>query len=53
MRSMAAAVAASAPDTIVFFTPHGNVFADAVSALMIRNWRVISDILVRSKSGQV
>lgn len=33
MRSMAAAVAASAPDTIVLFTPHGNVFADAVSAL--------------------
>lgn len=33
MRQMAALVVQSRPETIVFFTPHGNVFADCVTVL--------------------
>lgn len=33
MRSMAAKAAESSPETLVFLTPHGNVFKDAVSCL--------------------
>lgn len=33
MKQMAARIAASRPETVVFFTPHGNVFGDAISAL--------------------
>ncbi len=34
MKAMAARIAESRPDTLVFFTPHGNIFADAISALV-------------------
>lgn len=34
MKELAARVAGSRPDTVVFFTPHGNVFGDAISALV-------------------
>ncbi|NLU48218.1 MAG: AmmeMemoRadiSam system protein A [Syntrophomonadaceae bacterium] len=33
MQQMARELAASSPETIVFLTPHGNVFADALSSL--------------------
>ncbi|MDD3853273.1 MAG: AmmeMemoRadiSam system protein A [Syntrophomonadaceae bacterium] len=33
MKQMAAELAASKPDTVVFLTPHGNVFGDAISIL--------------------
>ena len=33
MRQMARELANSCPETVVFITPHGNVFADAISAL--------------------
>ena len=33
MKQMAAELTAARPDTIVFLTPHGNVFGDAVSIL--------------------
>lgn len=33
MRSMAADVAACQPDTLIFITPHGNVYQDAISML--------------------
>ena len=33
MKQMAAKLAATRPDTIVFLTPHGNVFGDAISIL--------------------
>lgn len=33
MRQMAREMADSYPETIIFITPHGNVFADAISAL--------------------
>lgn len=33
MKQMAAELAATEPDTIVFLTPHGNVFGDAISIL--------------------
>lgn len=33
MRKMAEQVVNSSPDTIVFLTPHGNVFSDCISAL--------------------
>ena len=33
MKKMAARVSQSSPDTLVFLTPHGNVFSDAISCL--------------------
>lgn len=33
MKEMASRVSQSSPDTLVFLTPHGNVFSDAVSCL--------------------
>jgi AmmeMemoRadiSam system protein A len=33
MKRMAARVSQSSPDTLVFLTPHGNVFSDAISCL--------------------
>ncbi|MGS0765714.1 AmmeMemoRadiSam system protein A [Syntrophomonas curvata] len=33
MRQMARELADSCPETVIFITPHGNVFADAISAL--------------------
>jgi AmmeMemoRadiSam system protein A len=34
MQAMAQAVVGSAPDTVVFLTPHGNVFSDCISCLL-------------------
>lgn len=34
MKQMAARITESRPETVVFFTPHGNVFGDAISALV-------------------
>ena len=33
MREMARQLVDSCPETLVFLTPHGNIFADAISAL--------------------
>ncbi|MGI6468528.1 MAG: AmmeMemoRadiSam system protein A [Syntrophomonadaceae bacterium] len=34
MKAMAGQLAQSHPETVVFFTPHGNVFADCITALV-------------------
>lgn len=34
MKAMAAQMARSRPETVIFFTPHGNVFADCITALV-------------------
>ncbi|HWP97399.1 MAG TPA: AmmeMemoRadiSam system protein A [Syntrophomonadaceae bacterium] len=39
MRQMAQAVVESKPETIIFLTPHGNVFADCLSVLTARELR--------------